>query len=69
MARARNSKERKTLTLGSKFAIATSAAKRAGHSDFSEGSSGDKARDRIAEGIASKNRIVSGKARKRRSRY
>jgi hypothetical protein len=38
------------------FAIATQACKKRGMTDFSAGSSGDKCRSRVAEGVARKKR-------------
>jgi len=48
----------KKLSTGSKFAIATSQAQKLGHSDFSEGSEGQKKRDEIAEALARKHKIT-----------
>jgi hypothetical protein len=60
--------KKRTMTMGSKMAIATKQAKKKGYKSFKEGSPGDKERDRIAEGIAKKVKVVKGPAKKRRKK-
>ena len=57
MARKSGGRSRRTLSMSSKFAIATATAKKQGYSNFSKGSSGYKARKHIAEGIARRYKI------------
>jgi len=59
---------KKRMTMGSKMAIATAAAKKKGYKSFKSGSAGDRKRDEIAEAIARENKIVPGKARRRHRR-
>lgn len=58
---------RKTLTTGSKHAIATAQCKKMGHSSFKKGGKGAACRKKIAEGIAKRSKIVPGPARKAKS--
>ena len=54
--------QERTLTKGSKFAIATARCKAMGHKHFGEGSAGKACRERIAESIAGGTQIVPGPA-------
>jgi len=55
---------KQTLTKGSKFAIATHAAKNLGFRGFKKGSSGHEKKKEIAEAIARKSHVVPGKSMK-----
>jgi hypothetical protein len=55
---------KKSISMGSKFAIATAQAEKEGYGSFKKGSSGAAKRKLIAEAIARKNTVVPGPAKK-----
>jgi hypothetical protein len=56
------------MTMGSKMAIATASCKKQGEKSFKKGTAGEACRKRVSEGIAKKNTIVPGPAKKRRKK-
>ena len=55
---------KKTLTMGSKMAIATASAEKSGYTNFKKGSPGAAQREKVATGIAKAYKIKPGKAKK-----
>ncbi len=67
MAKSRGkTSHRKTLTMGSKMAIATASCKKKGHKGFKKGSDGERCREKVAGGIERTHKIKPGKARRKK---
>ena len=56
--------KKRTLTMGSKMAIATTQSEKEGYKSFKKGSAGAAKRKQIAEAIARKETVVPGPAKK-----
>ena len=61
-------RKKKTITMGSKMAIATAVCKKKGHKKFDEGSEGDACREKVARAIHRKHKVVKGPARRKKRR-
>lgn len=57
---------KKTISMGSKMAIATAQCKKKGLKNFKKGGAGNACRERVARGIEKKYRVVHRKSARRK---